>query len=113
MDLFLDSHLDFFKEKLDAWTFKKPPIDLVDGPVYGFALKFINKKVSPLVPDDLKPEFHEAMDLVVAGDYDDAGAEAIDVVVDLVNDWEKLPAGVKEVVLGVLGIAKGVLAGLD
>jgi len=110
--LFLDEHLDFIAELLDKVTFKKGPVDVVDRPIYRLALGMLNKTVSDDIPDEFKPSFHEAVDLVVLGDYDDAGAEAIDLVVELLNKT-KLPAGVKEIVVGVLLIAKGALADLD
>jgi hypothetical protein len=110
--LFLDNHLDFFAELGDKLFFKKGPVDVVDKPVFRMAFGMINKAISDDVPDEFKPEFHQAMDLVVAGDYDDAGAEAVDVVIQLVNKTN-LKAGVKEIILGVLGIAKGTLAALD
>ena len=110
--LFLDSHLDFFAEVLDNVTFKKGPVDAVDRPIYRLALGMLNKTVSDDIPDEFKPEFHEAVDLVVDGDYDDAGAEAIDLVIQLVGKLNVKP-GVKEIIVGVLTIAKGALAGLD
>lgn len=111
--LFKPNHIEFGKDVLDKYTFQKPPADIVDGPIYGFGLNFLNKAVSKYIPDEFKPEFHEAMDLVVDGDYDDAGAEAIDMVKQLVEKWEKLGPGAKEIVLGLLEIIKGALAGLD
>jgi len=113
MLLFLDNHLDFAAQKLDDITFKKPPIDVVDKPIYRLALGMLNKFVSKEIPDEYKESFHEVMDLVVEGDYDDAGAEAVDIVKELVEDWDLLKPGVKEIVLGVLDIVKGALASLD
>jgi hypothetical protein len=111
--LFKDEHLDYFAQKLDDLTFKKGPIDVVDKPVYRFALGMLNRTVSDDVPDQYKDEFYQALDLVVAEDWDDAGAEAIDVVKDLVMDWEKVSPGAREIIVGVLDIVKGALAGLD
>jgi hypothetical protein len=111
--LFKDSHLDYFAQKLDDFTFKKGILDVVDKPVYRFALGMLNKSISDDIPDEYKASFHEAVDLVVLEDWDDAGAEAIDVVIELVEDWEKLGVGTREVIVGVLGIVKGALAELD
>ena len=112
LPLFLDEHLDYFAEKLDELTFKKGPLDAVDRPVYRFALGMLNKTVSDDVPDEFKQNFHEAVDLVVLEDWDDAGAEAIDLAIQLVNKTELKP-GAKEIIVGILGIAKGALAALD
>jgi len=112
LPIFTDKHLDFFAEVLDKVTFKKGPVDVVDKPIYRLALGMLNKAVSDDVPDEFKPAFHEAVDLVVAGDYDDAGAEAIDLVIELVQKTG-LAAGAKEILIGILGIAKGALATLD
>ncbi len=111
--IFKDSHLDWIAQKLDDVTFKKPPIDVVDKPVYRLALGMINKAASPKVPDEYKAEFWEAMDLVVSEDYDDAGAEAFDIIIQLVENWEKLGTGLKDLLIGALLIGKGALAGLD
>jgi hypothetical protein len=71
----------------------------------------LNKYVSDDIPDEFKPDFHEAMDLVVAGDYDDSGAEALDLVAVLVNKLKNEAA--KEIILGMLSIIKGTLKDLD
>ena len=73
----------------------------------------LSKAVSDDVPDEYKASFHEAVDELVAQDWDDAGAEAIDTLILLVDDWDKLSEGAREVIVGLLGIVKGALAGLD
>jgi hypothetical protein len=110
--LFLAAHIDWQANLLDKWTFKKGFGDKVDNLMYRLILNAINNNVSDDIPDEFKPEFHQAMDLVVAGDYDDAGAEAIDTLVQLINKTG-LKQAVKDVVLGVLKILKGVIADLD
>lgn len=110
--LFLDNHLDFFAEAGDKVIFKKGPGNAVDGPILRLAFGMLNKAISDDVPDEFKAEFHEAMDLVVLGDYDDAGAEAIDVAVLLVAK-ANFNQNVKEIAVGILNIAKGALASLD
>ena len=110
--LFLDSHIKWESEMMDKWTFKKGPIDVVDGPLYKFTFSQINKAVSDDVPDDLKPAFHKAMDLVIAGDYDDAGAAVIEDAIILIND-SKLKESTKSIVIGVLTVIQGVLAEID
>jgi len=111
--LFQDNHLDWMAEKLDGFVLKKPPLDLVDGPVFRLALGMLNKAVSPKVPDSYKDQFWEAMDKVAAEDYDDAGAEAFDIVIELVQDWTTLGEGIRELIIGALQIAKGALSSLD
>ena len=113
LPLFKDSHLDFFAQKLDDFTFKKGFLDVIDKGVYRLALGMLNRAVSDDVPDEYKDELYDALDLVVKGDYDDAGAEAFDVVIEVVYGIEKIPDSVKEVIVGVLTIAKGALASLD
>lgn len=110
--LFKDEHIAFISNKLDEVTFRKGVLDLVDQPIYKLSLGLINKAVSPKIPDEYKPEFWEVMDQICKEDFDDAAAEAVDVIVIVVNKWEVKPS-VKELVLGVLSIAKATLAGLD
>ena len=113
LPLFKDEHLDFFAQKADDLVFKKGVLDVVDKPVFRFAFGMLNKAVSDDVPDEYKASFHEAVDELVTEDWDDAGAEAIDTLMLLVEDWEKLSTGAREVIIGLLGIVKGALAGLD
>jgi hypothetical protein len=112
LPLFIDAQLDSAAELLDKVTFKKGPVDIVDKPIYRLALGMLNKTVSDDVPDELKPEFQEAVSLLLAGDYDDAGAEAIDTVLQLLDRTEVKPAA-KEIIVGMLTIVKGALADLD
>jgi methionine salvage enolase-phosphatase E1 len=113
LPLFKDELLDFVAQKADDFTFKKGILDVVDKPFYRLALGLINRAVSPLVKDEYKDEFYEVQDLIVKEDYDDAGAELTDVAVELVKDWKDLPAGIGEIIIGILQTAKGILAALD
>ena len=43
LPLFKDEHLDFFAQKLDDLVFKKGVIDVVDKPVFRFALGMLKQ----------------------------------------------------------------------
>jgi hypothetical protein len=110
--LFLNPHIKRGAEVLDKLTFKNGFVDTFDGPAYGFVLKQINKAISPRIPDEFKPEFHEAMDKVIAEDWDDAGAEAIDIVKQIVGKFN-IEDSIKTIITGLLDVLKGALADLD
>lgn len=111
--LLTDSQVELLAQKADDIVLKKGAGDVIDGPVFKFAFKQINKAVSPKIPDEYKVPFQEALDEVLQGNFDDAGAEAIDLVKELVADWKDLKPAVKDIVNGLLDIAKGALAGID
>jgi hypothetical protein len=112
LPLFTEDQMSKGKEALDKLTFKKGAGDIVDGPIYGFALHQLNKYASPYVPDYLKPNIQDVLNEILEGDFDDAGAELADVVADILRD-AKLKDGIKEIIIGVLNLVKGAVASID
>jgi hypothetical protein len=112
MDLFLEKHIENGAKILDDFTFKGGFVDSFDGPLYKLVLNQLNKAISPKIPDGYKPDFHETLDRVFEKDWDDAGAEAIDIVKTVVSEFD-IDESIQSIITGLLDVIKGALANKD
>ena len=111
--LLLDSHIDFASEKLDALKdFKNIVWETLDGHLIKMGLKQLNKAVSPYVPDEYKPDIHEALTAIVNEDYGEAAENGIEVLELALENMKKLPPVVKEIASGLLEIIKATVVAL-
>lgn len=105
--------INWAAEKLDVAFFKKGIPDVVDRPVFDGALTLMNNGVSKKIADEFKPELWEAQVKIMAADYDDAVADAVDELLLIVADAPYLTDKVKGVLTGLLTVVRNVVGGLD
>lgn len=116
------AHIKWGVEKLDEllnfkeWI-KNPLVagaaEMIDGSALDLSLNGINKKVSPLIPDEYKDEIHAALDDVIDSDedYEDAVSAAIDVL-DELKDKLKASPFVLKLIDALLDVIEAVLLSL-
>lgn len=108
--LLLKEFIEWGAETFDRLAFKKGWPDLVDKLAMKGVLNGVNAAFSDDVRDDIKPDLWEAQQKVIAQDYDDGGAEAMDALLVVLKSKEFKG---KEVVVGTVKVLRDILAELD
>lgn len=113
--LLRDKDIDWGAQALDdAFAWK----EIVKNPVWGailegadkpagkISLNFLNKRVSPFIPDEYKDEVHIALDDVQDGDenYEEAISQAFVILSDLTDKFNvsDFVAGMIDALIGLL-----------
>ena len=108
----LKEFIEWGAQKFDDAVFKKGFADLVDKLAFKGVLNIVNAQVSDYVPDEIKPELHEAQTLVIAGDYDDGGAKAVAAMIEVI-ELSKMKDKPKKVLVTSLSFLESILEGID
>lgn len=112
LPVFLKEFVEWGGQKFDDAFFKKGFGDVVDKLAFKGVLNIVNGQISDDVPDEIKPELHEAQTLIIAGDYDDGGAKAVSAMIDLIQ-LSNIKDKTKKVLVTSLSFVESILEGID
>ena len=110
--LLTDSHINFVADQVEKLIESENVIiEALDRPAAKLTTKYLNKLVSPYIPDVLKDDIQAALDAVIAGDHDDAVDEAFDAIGELLDTIE-IKDGVREILKALLSLLEAALISL-
>lgn len=117
--IFKDNHIEVYGEGIDKLKkFKNPFAEALDGPGSRFLMRnVINPYLSPLIPDPIKVETHEAMDAHINAMED--GVYTEEEKERIAKEFSDIPEKIilradlsesnKKIIKGVFGLIDGVM----
>ena len=108
IDYLIDG-VDLLTDKIKSKGIGATIIEIAERPASRLVFNQLNKTVSPLVPEYIKDNIHEAFDKLAEKDYLGAAEAIATVPVEIIEQSKKLEAGKKEIVIGIVNLVTGTI----